>query len=78
MPKERSLGELCLGDCCHEAKVFLQQRVSELCCRGLNTAMEAEGLEELGYSGPDFPEELDEFLAYCVREHDGDFEVLGL
>ena len=40
--------------------------------------MEAEGPEELGYSGPDFPEELDEFLAYCVREHDDDFEVLGL
>ena len=45
---------------------------------GTNTAMEAEGPEELGYSEPDFPEELDEFLAYCVREHDDDFEVLGL
>ena len=58
--------------------VVLQQRASGLYCRGLNTAMEAEGPEELGYSGPDFPEELDEFLAYCVREHDDDFEVLGL
>ena len=39
--------------------------------------MEAEGSEsdDLVYSGPDFPEELDEFLAYGVREHDGDFEA---
>ena len=40
--------------------------------------MEAEGLEELVYSGPDFPEELDEFLAYGVREREGDFEVDGV
>ena len=37
--------------------------------------MEAEGSEDLTYSGPDFPEELDEFLAYGVREHNGDFEA---
>ncbi|CAE7363718.1 unnamed protein product [Symbiodinium sp. CCMP2456] len=42
-------------------------------------AMEAEGSEsdDLVYSGPDFPEELDEFLAYGVREHDGDFEAIS-
>lgn len=41
--------------------------------------MEAEGSEsdDLVYSGPDFPEELDEFLAYGVREHDGDFEAIS-
>ena len=78
MPEELSLVELYLGNCCHEANVVFQQRASELYYKGLNAAMEAEGPEELGYSGPDFPEELDEFLAYCVREHDDDFEVLGL
>ena len=67
-----------IGNCCHKAKVVLQQRASQLYFRGLNVAMEAAGPEELGYSGPDFPEELDEFLAYCVREHDDDFKVLGL